>query len=358
MSLRPTLRALAALSGVISALACAHCGSSNSEAATLAEPAAAGSSQKAGDAATDLADETTADTGARGATAPNAPPKLDDGLLLVNATRAFSAFRVCPATGSGLASTSLSRPIPTTLMPESSLAGVDINGAARIDPQVEFGNADEVVLLAIDDDTKVKDPLTTASCRALACVQNGGGCLGAAKVFRVPVRDPATKAKVAGAFSGRGKVLALRDDGELRFEVFPIANRPSTNAAQLGVELRNLSDFKGDVTYLSQADAKPVVFQGASASGDVDLTRNYSVARFTAGQYSATLLDIQQASDPRVPIDTFYKSPGSFALLLLGASATDASPGRPLRFLAVPVTAPNQKDDVDASAVPQDGGTD
>lgn len=355
MSLRPTLRALAALSGVISALACAHC-SSNSETVTLGEPAASG--QQADAAPIELGDQTAVDAGARGATAPNAPPKLDDGLLLVNATRTFSAFRVCPATGSGVASTSLSRPIPTTLMPESSLAGVDINGAARIDPQVEFGNADEVVLLAIDDDTKVKDPLTTASCRALACVQNGGGCLGATKVFRVPVRDPATKAKVAGAFSGRGKVLALRDDGELRFDVFSIANRPSTNAAQLGVELRNLSDFKGDVTYLSQADAKPVVFQGASASGDVDLTRNYSVARFTAGQYSATLLDIQQASDPRVPIDTFYKSPGSFALLLLGASATDASPGRPLRFLAVPVTAPNQKDDVDASAVPQDGGTD
>jgi len=359
MSLRPTLRALAALSGVISALACAHCGSNNSELASGQPPE---NGRQAPDASQKELNDTASDAAPTGAvTLPQAPPALDDGLLLVNATRAFPAFRVCPPDGStGVLSTSNSKPIPTTLMPRSSLAGVDINGASRIDPQPEFAESDDVVVLIIDDSTKGNSAIESGSCGALACTQTGANCLGSSKLFRVPVRDAKTNASQKGAFASKGRILALRDDGgPLRFEVLTISNEASANASELRVDYRNLSDYKGPVTYLERAGASPKLMQEATPEL-VKYNRNdYGASQFRTTGYSASLVDIQQASDPRVPIDSFFRSPGSFALILVGTTG-DAGPERSLRFLAVPVTAPKVVTITDGGTndAASDGGTD
>lgn len=337
MTFRPSLHALVAFASITAALASVHCSASATKAegdgSATALPEA--TNNRAADAASSDQVPPPLNAGA----AP-APPVLADGLLLVNATRSFPAFRVCLPSGADAVSLSLSQPIPTELMPQSSLAGVDINGAMRIEPQPEFQGASEVVLLAIDDTTKLVPGIEKGSCRALACAQSGASCLGASKLFRVPVRDATTKAPAPGAFAATGKVLALRDDGgSPHFDVYDIGAIGSANASQLRVEYRNLSNYDGKVQYFREpGSAADEIREGASSI--VSVNRKYDVARFTAGTYGSSLLDIHQASAPRVPIDSFYLAPGSFALLLVGSNQADASPDRGLRFLAIPLTAP------------------
>ena len=342
MNLRPNLRAFLALSGMVAALASAHCGSASESLTTGAGTPASANTPREKEVPQESADfRNGADAGA-GASATTSPPPfatppavLEDGLLLVNATTTFPAFRVCPPEGEGKLSTSPTKPVPTSLMPRSSLAGVDINGATRIDPQPEFAGVSDVVVLAIDDTTKQNPALANGTCRALACTLSGGNCMAPTKLFRVPVRD-GQGAAVPGAFNSRGRILALRETGGLHFEVLTIQSLSSTGSSQLRVDYRNLSTFKGEVRYFREQTG-PGEVSPENGQKIISLNRNYSVARFTANTHVASLLDIQQDSDPRVPIDSFYLSPGSFALLLVGQSAP-TDPDRGLRFLAVPVS--------------------
>ncbi len=339
MNLRPNLRAFLALSGMVAALGSAHCGSASESLATgggtptstSATPPTKEMPQESGD----FKAGADAGTGAANIPPPPAtPPVLDDGLLLVNATTTFPAFRVCPPEGEGKLSTSPTKPVPTSLMPRSSLAGVDINGATRIDPQPEFAAVSDVVVLAIDDTTKQNPALANGTCRALACTLSGGNCMAPTKLFRVPVRD-GQGAAMPGAFNSRGRILALRETGGLHFEVLTIQSVSSTGASQLRVDYRNLSTFTGEVRYFREQTGPGEVIP-EDGQKLISLNRDYSIARFTANTHVASLLDIQQDSDPRVPIDSFYLSPGSFALLLVGQVAP-TDPDRGLRFLAVPI---------------------
>lgn len=279
-----------------------------------------------------------ADSGA-GAAAP--PNTLESGILLVNATRGHSAFRVCPPSGEDTLSRSPIAPVPTSLMPRSNLAGVDVGGAVALDPVAELDNLDTMLVLRVDSETKER-LAEGLPCSKVACIQSGGKCLGAGKVARVPVLDSSGN-RVSSAFSSPGRILALRDDGPqgLRFEAIPIQSQALSQGKRMAVDYRNLSGFKGAVTFtgpegkaVSVEEAKPVT---------VDIGKDFTKETFTAGAYQASLFDIHQSSDPRVAIESFYASPGSFALILVGVPTPPAGePERGLRFLAVPVTAPKR----------------
>ncbi len=271
-----------------------------------------------------------------------APDSLTSGILLVNASDSFPAFRICPITQGepGNFSSSASVPIPTKLMPRSNLAGVGVGGAATIEAQRDFAGASEVLLLKIDDTTKNKaEQLATESCRALACTEVGGSCLGAGNVVRVPLVDT-DRIAAPGALASPGKILALRGEGStLRLEVIPVANvADDGSSGKLTVKLHNLSTYVGPITYTSaEGDTTPL---GASTAIDLGgKDTGFVTSKFTAGGYVATLADVHQNSDPRTVITDFYSSPGAFALVLVGSEA-DVGADRKLRFLAVPVTAP------------------
>jgi hypothetical protein len=281
-----------------------------------------------------------ADSGFGGAAAP--PNTLESGILLVNATRRHSAFRVCPPSGSGRVSLSPIAPIPTALMPRSNLAGVDVGGAVALDPTAELNGFDEVLVLRVDSETKER-LAEGLPCSKVACVQSGGKCLGDTKVARVKVLDPDSGTTVPNAFATPGRILALRDDGPqgLRFEAIPIQSQALTGTKRMAVDYRNLSEFKGAVTFTAPNGNSIPVEQARSVI--VDIGNDFTKETFTAGTYQASLFDIHQSSDPRVAIESFYASPGSFALILVGVPTPPAAePERGLRFLAVPVTAPKR----------------
>jgi hypothetical protein len=275
---------------------------------------------------------------------PRTADSLTSGILLVNASDSFPAFRICPITQgeTGNFSSSANVPIPTKLMPRSNLAGVGVGGAATIDVQRDFAGDSEVLLLKIDDTTKNKaEQLATESCRALACTEVGGSCLGAGNVVRVPLVD-AKGSSVSGALASPGAIVALRGEGPtLRLEVIPVDNLVGNDEASLRsltVKVHNLSSYVGPITYTSAAGTTTPL----SASTAIDLGADdtgFVTSKFTAGGYSATLTDVHQNSDPRTSIAEFYSSPGAFALVLVGSEA-DVGADRRLRFLAVPVTAP------------------
>lgn len=267
---------------------------------------------------------------------------LASGILLVNASDSFPAFRICPVTKdeTGTFSSSQNVPIPTKLMPRSNLAGVGVGGATTIAAQKDFAGDSDVLLLKIDDVTKNKaEQLATESCRSLACTEVGASCLGAGNVVRVPLVDMDGKA-VPGALATPGKILALRGDAtSLRLEVIPVDNDVDDSArSKLTVKFRNISSFVGPVTYtLPTGSATPLTASTAIVLDPSD--SGFVTSKFTAGGYAATLSDVHQNSDPRASITDFYSSPGAFALVLVGSEA-DVGADRKLRFLAVPVTAP------------------
>ena len=318
-------------------LAGLHCGAASSDATANAE-VFPGSTPDA-----DRKTEEPPEAGVAPTLGDAAPPPdfLESGILLVNASDSFPAFRICPITKNeiGNFSSSQSVPIPTKLMPRSNLAGVGVGGATTLEAQSDFAGDSEVLLLKIDDTTKNKaDQLATESCRALACTEVGGSCLGAGNVVRVPLVDSARNA-VPGALASPGNILALRGEGSsLRLEVLSVDNFADKSAASLTVKFRNLSSFVGPVTYTSATgSATPLT---ASTAIDLDPTdTGFVTSKFTAGGYNATLSDVHQNSDPRAAITDFYSSPGAFALVLVGSEA-DVGADRKLRFLAVPVTAP------------------
>lgn len=324
-----------------------HCsvGSESRSSDGAVDPPKISDGGRGGDEASDFADA--------GASSAPGEAFLGSASLLVNATNSFAAFRICPVSNEtgAVFSESTSQPLPTTLMPRSNLPGVDINGAARISAQPEYSEASEVLVFAVDKDTKLNPAIGTASCRTLACPGPGGDCVGSAALRRVPLVDP-SGGKATGALAGGGKIIALRDDLDgknLRFEVISVTNVPSRQPSSLLVELRNLSDYKGEIAYRKDKTSAPFV---VSDGAIIPLGPSYVDSVFTAGAYTSSLATIHQDSDPRVSIESFYASPGSFALLLVGQKAVTTE--RSLRFLAVPLTA--VVEDAGAPPPPVDGG--
>jgi hypothetical protein len=322
-----------------------HCSASESVATAFGPQKTTTDSGPSNDEAGDFAD-----SGAVTAPTPG-EARLDSATLLVNATNRFAAFRICPVSPEpdAVFSESTSQPLPTALMPRSNLPGVDINGAARIAVQPEYAGASEVLVFAVDKDTKLNPAIATASCRALACPGPGGDCVGSASLRRVPL--VASGGNASGALAQGGKIVALRDEPDgtnLRFEVISVTNVPSRQASSLLVELRNLSDFKGEITYRKEKSSAPVV---VSSGAIIPVGASFVDSAFSAGTYTSSLATIHQDSDPRVSIESFYASPGSFALLLVGQKA--ATDERSLRFLAVPLTAVVEDAGV---PLPADGG--
>lgn len=336
MNLRPKSLSFRVVSGVTALAACAlsiHCGSTSAEVMASSDN---------GGTATSPPPQARGDAGAESDFGPGAPnagaiPTLESNLLLVNASRTFPAFRICPSAEGTLTSASSSPPQPTTLMPQSSLAGVDVNGAAPIAPQRELAEASEVLLLKIDDDTKGRAAdLERGTCASLAC-GNGAGCLGANKIVKVPILENGAPAK--GAFASTGKILALRGtDADLRFEVLPIANVALQDKSAIRVEYRNLSDYTGKVEF-RRGDAGSGVVLAENSATELQAGSDYGDARFVAGALVATMSDVHQASNPRATIEDFYRSPGTFALLLTGVTQADAGAARAPRFTIVPVSA-------------------
>jgi len=282
-----------------------------------------------------------ADSGA--AEAKPRPPKPSvpstPGVFLVNGSSSFPAFRVCKSDGQGaVLSTSLAQPVPTAIMPRSSLAAVDVLGAVRIEPSAEIGADAEVIVLAIDDTSKSNPQLPTGSCIALACPQAGAACLGAERLRRVAIVDRGTKRPHPGAFAEPGAILVLRDDaGDLRFEVERANAVPPGLEGDLDVDFHNLSnDLQGAATYSNRGGAADQPSSSPIATSFA-LPKNYSLATVRFEKHEESLADIHDFSEPRVPIDTYFRAPGAFLLLLVGSPDQDAAPDRKQRFVALPV---------------------
>lgn len=280
------------------------------------------------------------------------------GIVLVNASRQFPAFRLCKATEDkpSTRSISLVRPFPTTRMPSSSLSGVDINGAVRIDRQEHMGSDSTAILVSIDDQTKGTEVLETASCRALVCgAGTGGYCLPSAKLRRVTVLQ--NGAPLPGAFSEPGRMLVLRDakDGsdEVYFDAIDVRPREATKPGRLLVQYRSFSTFDGNLRFTGGNQSFEIA---ADSERSVPLAvDSWAATTLTAGAYTASFDDIHRASEPNVPVADYYRTQSLFVLLLLGDSRPDSGPNdRPLKLLAVPMAAPR------VSVLPgnDDAGTD
>jgi hypothetical protein len=264
------------------------------------------------------------------------------GIILVNASRSFPAFRLCKGDGeSGTLSDSSEQPFPSTRMPSSSLAGVDISGAVRIDPLPYMDTDSSAILFPIDNETKTKPELEAGSCRALVCgTTTGGSCLPLAKLRRVTAYRNGAPAK--SAFSEGGHLLVLRDgpgSGEVRFEVVDAAMEGSIPNDTLRVAYHNFSTYTG-----------PLLFTGGGKSFEVAkgtpinlplATGAWGTSELKAGTLTASFVDIHAVSEPTVSLADYYRTPSLFALLLLGDTRPDSgAEPRPLKVLAIPMAPP------------------
>jgi len=279
-----------------------------------------------------------------GATTTPQPGEGNTALVIVNASRKIPAFRICKDADVVLASNSERIPFPTTRMPGSSLAGVDVNGAVRVDPSsrsvLDVANAASVVILFIDAATKVNPALEDGSCKVLAC-SGGTPCLGLSKLRRVPVRaTPGMNAFAAG------NMLVLRDDGDAsdaaHFDVLPLPDGGIFGGGRSAFYLSNFSDSSAPVTFTRGGTttaldtSRPLIFDSSDLSGELGF-----------GGQRLTLSGLHVGSEPGTEIGRFYS--GQTSLFLLGLSAP--SPGdeaRALTLVAVPHAAPE--------APPQDAG--
>lgn len=264
---------------------------------------------------------------------PNAPPRV----VLVNAHDTLPAFRLCPAAppapdaGASNVSVGNMLPLPTSRMPGSSLAGVDARGAVRLEAPPEFDGRDFVLLL-IDEATKANEGLLSGACSSLAC-DVGSTCLPAAKRVGVRLRD-------FGLLRKAGTILAVvgSSDADVRVEERPVLTAPPLTGGALNLQLVNLSDFDGGVTY----EALTAQMDGAVSAQSTALspTAVASVVpasyadRLKAGAHEETLLEVHESSNPSVPVADHFGSPGVYALILVGSGAQDAN--KALKFLAIP----------------------
>ncbi|HRG94723.1 MAG TPA: hypothetical protein PLR99_00655 [Polyangiaceae bacterium] len=324
-----------ALTAALAALSVLHCAASDQ-----ATGAPDGTPESPGAASA----PTFADGGAGDAPVPepDPPPReagvpnMATGVVLVNAHDTLPAFRLCPAVPSGPdagasnVSVGTMLPLPTARMPGSSLAGVDARGAVLLEAPLEFDGKDFVLLL-IDEATKSNEGLLSGACSALAC-DVGTTCLPAANRVGVRLRD-------FGLLRKAGTVLAVvgKSDTEVRVEERQVLTAPGSGSGALKLQLVNLSDFDGGVTYeaLTETDA------GVSARSTplsptavASVSRGSYADRLKAGAHQETLLEVHESSNPSVPVADHFGSPGVYAVMLVGSRAQNAP--KALKFLAIP----------------------
>lgn len=259
-----------------------------------------------------------------GATMPAAPR----GVLLIHAHATLPAVRICPASTSATPAAPSSfgsgSPIPTLAMPRSSLAGLDVQGAALLEKDPEYAQVKDVVLILLNEATKGNPSLATGSCAALACV-GSAPCVGAANMRLVSLPNE-------GFLDKDGAVLVLTgaSDAEVRFLSRRLLGAPPSEARRLSVQLVNESAYDGGVS-LHEGDA------GVSAAvSSAPSTVAYSDfgASFVAGKHQETLLQVfDNTALSGSPTEFYEGSP--HALVLVGSEAPQAA--RPLKFLAIPL---------------------
>ncbi len=255
---------------------------------------------------------------------PRPPPPPPVGVLLVHAHATLPAFRVCPAapgaTPAAPLSADPSAPIPSTLMPRSNLAGVDVQSAVFMAKDPGYDSVRKIVLVLLNEATKGNEGLVSGACSSVAC--GGTGCVGSANLRLVDLPDE-------GLFGKDGTILTLTgaSDTDLRFTTGKMVASDGGGPGRLSAQLVNESTFRGGVTLRSQGTAVPVD-PGAARS----LTYADFGAEVVAGTHRQSLLDLYEGAAPSKPPAAFYAPP--LALVLVGAAAGP----RPLKFLAVPLT--------------------
>ncbi len=329
---------------------------------------------------------TTSDSGRA---APSPEPKADAGaiglppsddvrgsaLVIVNASRTFPAFRICndgDPTSAELTSASFEKPFPLTRMPSSSLPGVDVNGAVRLDPSAasQVAGASSVLVLAIDQGSKDNPSILTGSCRELACT-GGGNCFGKDRVRRVSTVK--NGAPFAGAFSA-GHVLVLRDQGQgLVFDVLDMPGVVPSRANELTLAYDNFSTSSANLTYdtgfaTGAGDGglgDGGLGDGGGDAGSLGVAKNtlvrlpyasssFDSSSFTVGGLTVSLAEVHRVSEPATDISAFYATRSVMGLFLLGNEAAPADDARRLKLVAVPFTSPADERDPNAT----DAGTD
>lgn len=277
-----------------------------------------------------------------GGFADAAPPAPSDerrnSVVVVNASARVPAFRICPAASEdGLLSNSSTRPFPTTRMPGSNIAGLDVGGAVRLDPTspevMAVSSATSVLLVLVDDDTKFNQRLATGTCAEVACT-GGTGCVGAQKIRRVEVRN--------GSFA-RGNVVVLRDDPKDTF--FDVQADPFT-ASDTGLQFayRNFSDTREPLAFVLDGKPFPLAPGATTSVPEPALAGSLHV-----GNLVVPLATLHSDSEPATDPSTFFR--GTLGLFLVGqvAPAEGASAYR-LKLVAVPLRAPERTEPADASA--------
>lgn len=254
-------------------------------------------------------------------------PEVRPAVVLVNASASLGAVRLCPAADDG-SSGSFEPPIPTSIMPRSNLAGVDVASAVRIAPTNVLAGS-HVLVLKIGQNAKDNPTIATASCRQLACGSApAGDCFAAADVLRVPVLGMAD-AGAASGFAKAGTIAVLRDDGAAGPRIELEEGRPIEPGCVNHVDF-DFRDFTGrDARASYDLDEAAPQFADVPATS-YPLPADYRFASLSAGGHRETLEEIHQHSEPRVPIDAFYRTKSPFLLFLVGPPAGQ-------HFVAMPV---------------------
>lgn len=330
----PSFPRLAPLLSLLLVPAALHCGGVDK--ATVARDGSDGGGSGPDSGAFSSPPATSA-TGTGTEKGPNAPPTpsggaLEDagpppaGVLLVHAHATLPALRICPAAASATpaapVSTTSSAPVPTTLMPRSSLAGLDAQGALFLAPNPQFAAVRRVVLVLLNENTKTNDSLATGACSALACL-GASPCVGAANLRLVDLPDE-------GLFAKAGAVLTLTgtSDSVVAFTYTRLNAAPASQPGRLSAQLLNASTYTGAIQLRSGATVTSVAELPASLP-----YADFS-ARLEAGPHQETLLQVFEGAGAAGSPAAFFEG-APHAIVLVGSRATGAP--RPLKFLSVPL---------------------
>ncbi len=249
------------------------------------------------------------------------------GVLLVHAHATLPAFRICPAapgaTAAAPESIGVASPVPTTLMPRSSLAGVDAQGAVFLAPNADYAAVRTVVLVLLNENTKANASLATGSCSTVACA-GALPCVGARNLRLVDLPDEGLLAKA-------GTVLTLTgaSDGAVTFTTGRLRAAPASGPGRLSAQLLNVSAYTGGVQLRSGATATPVPPDRPASLPYTDFG-----ARLEAGAHRESLLQVFEGAGAEGSPAAFFEG-ASHAIVLVGSPATNAP--RPLKFLSIPL---------------------
>jgi hypothetical protein len=328
----PSLRRLATLLSLLLVPAALHCGQTD-------ESTAFATDERGGPTGPTPSASATA-TGSVAVPAPGPPNGggVEDagleqdagpppaGVLLVHAHATLPALRICPAapgaTPAAPLSTARFAPLPSTLMPHSSLAGVDAQGAVFMAPDPGYAAVRRVVLVLLNESTKANASLATGACSALACL-DASPCVGAANLRLVDLPDE-------GLFAKDGTVLTLTgtSDSVVAFTNSRLKAAPASRPGRLSAQLLNASTYTGAVQLRSEATVSQVVELPAS------LPYTDYGARLEAGAHQETLLQVFENAGSTGSTAAFFEG-APHALVLVGSPATGAP--RSLKFLSIPL---------------------